>query len=161
MKLSYPSLHNGCCGALGGMYRGATKASGMLLDAAAGERAPVVTPCVLCRDNLRSAARELKHDVPVHFWPDFFRAAPTAPEVTTDAYDKAKKDPMAARVTVKEDAIATAKAGRAIAPETDAPTSTTRTPTSPSVVHGPLRDPPGPDRQDHQRPAHARSQGRL
>ncbi len=85
MELSYPSLHNGCCGALGGMYRGATKASGMLLEFAAGERAPVVTPCVLCRDNLRSAARELKLDVPVHFWPEFFRAAPTAPEVTTDA----------------------------------------------------------------------------
>ena len=85
MQLAYPTLHNGCCGALGGMYRGATKASGMLLEFAAGRHAPVVTSCVLCRDNLRSAARELKLDVPVHFWPEFFRAAPTAPEVTTDA----------------------------------------------------------------------------
>ena len=57
----------------------------MLLEFAAEQGAPVVTPCVLCRDNLRSAARELKLDVPVHFWPEFFRAAPTAPEVTTDA----------------------------------------------------------------------------
>jgi Fe-S oxidoreductase len=82
MELAYPTLHNGCCGALGGMYRGATKASGMLLEFAAGKHAPVVTPCVLCRDNLRSAARELKLDVPVHFWPEFFRAVPTAPEAT-------------------------------------------------------------------------------
>ncbi len=85
MKVAYPTLHNGCCGALGGMYRGATKASAMLLEFASGTGAPVVTPCVLCRDNLRSAARELKLAVPVHFWPEFFRAAPTAPEVTTDA----------------------------------------------------------------------------
>ena len=85
MEVAYPTLHNGCCGALGGMYRGATKASGMLLEFAAQKHAPVVTSCVLCRDNLRSAARELKRDVPVHFWPEFFRAAPTAPEVTTDA----------------------------------------------------------------------------
>ena len=35
MELAYPTLHNGCCGALGGMYRGATKASGMLLEFAA------------------------------------------------------------------------------------------------------------------------------
>ena len=55
----------------------------MLLEFAAGKQAPVVTPCVLCRDNLRSAARELKLSVPVHFWPEFFRAAPTAPEVPT------------------------------------------------------------------------------
>ena len=80
VELAYPSLHSGCCGALGGMYRGATKASGMVLEFAAERRAPVVTPCVLCRDNLRSAARELKLDVPVHFWPEFFRAAATAPE---------------------------------------------------------------------------------
>jgi Fe-S oxidoreductase len=81
MELAYPTLHNGCCGALGGMYRGATKTSAMLLEFAAEIGAPVVTPCVLCRDNLRSAARELKLDVPVHFWPEFFRAAATAPEV--------------------------------------------------------------------------------
>ena len=76
MELAYPTLHNGCCGALGGVYRGATKAGGMLLDFAAAQGAPVVTGCVLCRDNLRSAARELKRDVPVHFWPEFFRAVP-------------------------------------------------------------------------------------
>jgi hypothetical protein len=58
MTLAYPTLHNGCCGALGGMYRGATKASAMLLEFAAEKEAPVVTPCVLCRDNLRSAARD-------------------------------------------------------------------------------------------------------
>jgi Fe-S oxidoreductase len=81
MEMAYPTLHNGCCGALGGMYRGATKASAMLLEFAAERGAPVVTPCVLCRDNLRSAARELKLDVPVRFWPEFFRATATAPEV--------------------------------------------------------------------------------
>ena len=81
MDVAYPSLHNGCCGALGGMYRGATKASGLLLDFAAGRAAPVVTTCALCRDNLRSAARELKRDVPVYYWPEFFRAVP--PEAHT------------------------------------------------------------------------------
>jgi Fe-S oxidoreductase len=84
MVVDYPTLHNGCCGALGGMYRGATKSSARLLEFAARQQAPVVTTCVLCRDNLRSAARELKVDVPVHFWPEFFRAVPTAPEERTD-----------------------------------------------------------------------------
>jgi Fe-S oxidoreductase len=84
METAYPTLHNGCCGALGGMYRGATKAGAMVLEFATERGAPVVTPCVLCRDNLRSAARELKLDVPVHFWPEFFRAAPTAPEARSD-----------------------------------------------------------------------------
>jgi len=81
MVMAYPTLHNGCCGALGGMYRGATKASAMLLELAVERGAPVVTPCILCRDNLRSAARELKLDISVHFWPEFFRAAPTTSEV--------------------------------------------------------------------------------
>jgi heterodisulfide reductase subunit C len=84
MVVDYPTLHNGCCGALGGMYRGATKSSARLLEFAAGEHAPVVTTCVLCRDNLRSAARELKLDVPVHFWPEFFRAVPNTSEERTD-----------------------------------------------------------------------------
>jgi Fe-S oxidoreductase len=84
MMVDYPTLHNGCCGALGGMYRGATKASTRLLEFASGRHAPVVTSCVLCRDNLRSAARELKLHVPVHFWPEFFRAVPNAPEERTD-----------------------------------------------------------------------------
>ena len=84
MAVDYPTLHSGCCGALGGMYRGATKASARLLEYASLQHAPVVTSCVLCRDNLRSAARELKIDVPVHFWPEFFRAAPNAPEERTD-----------------------------------------------------------------------------
>jgi len=85
VRLDFPSLHSACCGALGGMYRGATKGSARLLSFAAGQRAPVVTPCVLCRDNLRSAARQLKLDVTVHFWPEFFRAAATTPEAATDA----------------------------------------------------------------------------
>jgi Fe-S oxidoreductase len=76
MLVDYPTLHNGCCGALGGMYRGATKSSARLLEFAARQQAPVVTTCVLCRDNLRSAARELKLAVPVRFWPEFFRAVP-------------------------------------------------------------------------------------
>ena len=80
MRTSYPSLHGGCCGALGGTFRGATKASAMLLGFAAEQSAPVVSSCALCCDNLRSAARELKSDVAVHFWPEFFRAAPNAPE---------------------------------------------------------------------------------
>ena len=35
MVVDYPTLHNGCCGALGGMYRGATKSSARLLEFAA------------------------------------------------------------------------------------------------------------------------------
>ena len=84
MEADYPTLHNGCCGALGGMYRGATKASARLLAFAAEKHSPVVTTCVLCRDNLRSAARELKLDVPVHFWPEYFRAVEHAREEHTD-----------------------------------------------------------------------------
>jgi ferredoxin len=82
MVVDYPTLHNGCCGALGGIYRGATKSSARLLEFAAQQHAPIVTTCVLCRDNLRSAARELKLGVPVHFWPEFFRAVPTAADTT-------------------------------------------------------------------------------
>jgi len=85
MHLAYPSLHNACCGALGGMYRGATKGSTRLLQFAAERRAPIVTPCVLCRDNVRSAARQLRLDVPVYFWPEFFRAAERSPEETAHA----------------------------------------------------------------------------
>ena len=84
MVVDYPTLHSGCCGALGGMYRGATKAGARLLEFAAQKHAPVVTTCVLCRDNLRSAARELKLDVPVRFWPEYFRAVEHAPEERTD-----------------------------------------------------------------------------
>jgi Fe-S oxidoreductase len=85
MVVDYPTLHNGCCGALGGMYRGATKAGARLLDFAARYHTPVVTTCVLCRDNLRSAARELKTEVPVHLWPEFFRAVPTTSQEHADA----------------------------------------------------------------------------
>ena len=84
MTMSYPSLHNGCCGALGGTFRGATKASAMLLGFAAAQGAPVVSSCSLCCDNMRSAAREFKSDVAVHFWPEFFRAAPNALEDQPD-----------------------------------------------------------------------------
>ena len=85
MHFAYPSLHNACCGALGGMYRGATKGSRRLLEFAAERRAPIVTPCVLCRDNVRSAARQLRLDVPVYFWPEFFRAAERLPEEASHA----------------------------------------------------------------------------
>jgi hypothetical protein len=37
-----------------------------------------VTPCLLCRDNVRLAARHERADVDVHFWPEFFRATPAA-----------------------------------------------------------------------------------
>jgi len=63
---------------------GATKAGARLLEFAAEKHAPVVTTCVLCRDNLHSAARELKIDVPVHFWPEFFRAEEHVSEERTD-----------------------------------------------------------------------------
>ena len=57
------------------------RASARLLEfAAAAAARPSSRRCVLCRDNLRSAARELKLDVPVHFWPEFFRAVATPEE---------------------------------------------------------------------------------
>jgi Cysteine-rich domain len=73
---SFPSLHGGCCGALGGMYRGETATTRRLLDFAAQRQAPIVTTCLLCRDNLRSAARRRRQPVDIHFWPEFFTAAP-------------------------------------------------------------------------------------
>ena len=77
--------HNGCCGAPVHAAEGATKSSARLLEFASRQQAPVVTTCVLCRDNLRSAARELKTEVPVHFWPEFFRAVPTTSQEHADA----------------------------------------------------------------------------
>jgi Fe-S oxidoreductase len=77
MVSSYPSLHAGCCGALGGMYRGPTEAVRKLIAFAEEAGAPIVTPCLLCRDNVHSAAR--RQSVSVYFWPEFFQAASAAP----------------------------------------------------------------------------------
>jgi len=52
-----------------------------LIDFAAENEAPIVTPCLLCRDNVRSAVRSAKKKVHVYFWPEFFQAA--APAATT------------------------------------------------------------------------------
>ena len=84
IELSYPALHAACCGALGGMYRGSTEGARRLLGFAAERRAPVVTPCLLCRDNLRSAARRAHLSVPIHFWPEFFSAADAGSAAPTD-----------------------------------------------------------------------------
>jgi Fe-S oxidoreductase len=81
MVTSYPGLHAGCCGALGAMFRGPTEAVGKLIAFAAEKEAPIVTPCLLCRDNVRSAVRGAKAKVHVYFWPEFFQAA--APAATT------------------------------------------------------------------------------
>lgn len=83
--LEFPSLHSACCGALGGVYRGPTKGSLRLLRYAVEKQAPIVTPCKLCRDNLRSAARQIKLSVSVYFWPEFFRADTRPSEAATDA----------------------------------------------------------------------------
>jgi Fe-S oxidoreductase len=76
MVMSYPSLHASCCGALGGMFRGESTGSRRLVEFAAAHRAPIVTTCLLCRDNIRSSARRNGRAVEVHFWPEFFTAAP-------------------------------------------------------------------------------------
>jgi ferredoxin len=78
MVTSYPGLHAGCCGALGAMFRGPTEAVLKLIGFAAENEAPIVTPCLLCRDNVRSAARSAKKKVHVYFWPEFFQAATSA-----------------------------------------------------------------------------------
>jgi hypothetical protein len=74
--MAEPSLHATCCGALGGVYRGPSKGVAELLHFAAERRAPIVTPCLLCRDNVGSAARQARSGVEVHFWPEFFQAVP-------------------------------------------------------------------------------------
>jgi ferredoxin len=74
--LTRPSLHATCCGGLGGVYRGPSQGVAELLRFAAARRAPIVTPCLLCRDNVRSASRLLGSGVEVHFLPEYFRAAP-------------------------------------------------------------------------------------
>jgi heterodisulfide reductase subunit C len=76
MVSSYPSLHAGCCGALGGMYRGKTEAMRKLVAFAKEAGAPIVTPCLLCRDNVHSALRG--SGVHAYFWPEFFQAASAA-----------------------------------------------------------------------------------
>ncbi len=77
---TYPSLHAGCCGGLGGVYRGPSEEVLALVEFAAAEHAPIVTPCLLCRDNVRSAARRRPAGVTAWFWPEFFRAAPETSE---------------------------------------------------------------------------------
>jgi ferredoxin len=78
--LTRPSLHATCCGALGGVYRGPSQGVIELLSFAAARRAPIVTPCLLCRDNVASASRLLRSGVEVRFLPEYFRAEPiTAP----------------------------------------------------------------------------------
>jgi hypothetical protein len=72
--LAHPSLHGSCCGALGAAYRGPTRGVAELVRFAAERHAPIVTPCLLCRDNVRLAARHERAAVDVHFWPEFFRA---------------------------------------------------------------------------------------
>ncbi len=74
--MARPSLHATCCGALGGVYRGPTAGVVELIGFAAERGAPIVTPCLLCRDNVGSAARQSRSGVEVHFWPEFFRVVP-------------------------------------------------------------------------------------
>ena len=74
--MAQPSLHATCCGALGGIYRGPSRGVSELIRFAAERKAPIVTPCLLCRDNVGSAARQSRSGVEVHFWPEFFRAVP-------------------------------------------------------------------------------------
>jgi hypothetical protein len=61
---------------VGGIYRGESEATRRLLGFAAECGAPIVTTCLLCRDNVRSAARRRGQSTPVLFWPEFFRAGP-------------------------------------------------------------------------------------
>ncbi len=78
--MTHPSLHATCCGALGGVYRGPSQGVAELVRFAAEKGAPIVTPCLLCRDNVGSASRLARAGVAVHFWPEYFRAGPaTAP----------------------------------------------------------------------------------
>ncbi|HYA01329.1 MAG TPA: 4Fe-4S dicluster domain-containing protein [Candidatus Binatia bacterium] len=71
-----PSLHGGCCGGVGGLYRTPTRTVTELLALANTHRAPIVTPCLLCRDVVRSAARRSRSHVRAYFWPEFFQAGP-------------------------------------------------------------------------------------
>ena len=71
MAVDYPTLHNGCCGALGGMYRGATKSQ----RAAPGVR--------------RAAAGARRHDV---------RALPRQPPLGRARTQDRRPRPLLARV---------------------------------------------------------------
>ncbi|HXZ82957.1 MAG TPA: 4Fe-4S dicluster domain-containing protein [Acidimicrobiales bacterium] len=73
--MAYPTLHAGCCGGLGGVYRGPSEEVRALVEFAAAQSAPVVTPCLLCRDNVRSAAKRSGGRTDAYFWPEFFWAA--------------------------------------------------------------------------------------
>ena len=83
-----PSLHTTCCGGLGGAYRPPTRGVGELVALAADRQAPVVTTCLLCRDNVASAARRAGSTVAVHFWPEFFQVA--GPGATLAAHGRAE-----------------------------------------------------------------------
>jgi Fe-S oxidoreductase len=100
LVMSYPSLHASCCGALGGMFRGESTGSRRLVDFVAAAGAPIVTTCLLCRDNVRSAARRNARSVEVHFWPEFFTAAAAgATQQSADsAHVRASAAPAAADV---------------------------------------------------------------
>jgi Fe-S oxidoreductase len=74
--MAHPSLHATCCGALGGVYRGPSQGVLELLRFAAAQGAPIVSPCLLCRDNVRSASRQERCGVQVHFLAEFFQAVP-------------------------------------------------------------------------------------
>ena len=77
--MTNPSLHAGCCGGLGGLYRAPSRAVTDLLAFAAEKGAPIVTPCLLCRDVVRAAASRRQVRQEVFFWPEFFRPATAGP----------------------------------------------------------------------------------
>ncbi len=82
---AYPSLHAGCCGGLGAVYRGPSREVQALLRFAGAEGSPIVTPCLLCRDNVRAAAKRSRAGVTAYFWPEFFRPAAQSEKGGTDA----------------------------------------------------------------------------
>ena len=133
MELAYPTLHNGCCGALGGMYRGATKASGMLLEFAA-EQARAHRHLAAC-----SAATTCARP---HASSSSTSPSTSGPSSSGPSRPPRRSAPMPDDKTAKDDAVATAKAGKAVEPDETRPISTTRTPSSPRPSFtGPLARP--------------------
>lgn len=83
--VAHPALHAGCCGGLGGVYRGPSEELLALVEFAAAQSAPIVTPCLLCRDNVRCAAKRRRPRIDAYFWSEFFRAADDKQDGGTDA----------------------------------------------------------------------------
>ena len=161
-ELTYPSLHAGCCGALGGMYRGATEAvhEAPRLRQRARTR-PSSPPCLLCRDNVRSAARKAGATSPSTSGPSSSRRPrpPLGPRLPRRPHDREEREQGQEG---RRDRHEGRRNGRACRLDTRRPLrgQPLRGARAERVRRAPV-GPGRPDAADHRRPAHARPPRRL